>query len=715
MINKIYLQMKKIHLLILVFGILNGSLNARTDLAPLEVQNDPGLTTVTPAIVHQGDTVNFTVTAHNTHFKQGTTGVKIYSKKSVYYAYPLATTIVNDTTIIAKYCMYYQHQPALFSLCVENPGEGEWCLDTCINLLAGSSLPSYSITPNIAVQGQTINFTIKGTNTHFLKYNVGPNGISLYNSSVHISSTNVVYVNDTLITGTFKFNYTDDTGIYDVNVSGFYPAPPIVLSKGFTLTVGPDQPELKAISPSIANQGEAKTIHIVSRNTHFLSSVPKVAIGSYDAKNVHVINDSTLDVDFLFNYIMVPTVYPIIVENTVDGRLLLTDALTLKTGLYPPSLKYISPSYAKRGQTLTIHVIGKNTNFQYSTNKLEFSNNFGRIITPTAIDYINDTLLDATFSFSDKDSLGYYNVIVYSTVEPTVLLKHAFMLYSTGASIVSLSPDTSSIGSTIQITAHCIGSHYLSNSSTMQLKSIYGGDPLPGSNITAVNDSTLTGTFSFTNSNFNGKYTMTVNNAADGTLKIDSAFMLTQGPGAPRITSVYPYLASFNSYVTVTVKANGTHFKQGVDSVRLSNWLNNVYPISIDVKNDTTILATFKTPPFSSTLQNLTKFDIIVWGNQPLVYVRGITLILPVNIKEGEKQRAISIYPNPSEGIFNIFLNDVSALKELQILDLTGRIIYVQNKLNKIIDVDISSYPAGMYYLVVIGVNSKEVVKIIKQ
>ena len=709
--------MKKIHLLILVFGILNGSLYAGTDLALLEAQNDPALAAVNPAVVHQGDTVNFIITAHNTHFKQNLVGVKIYSAKSIFYAFPISINVINDTTIISKYCMYYQHEPAMFSLCVDSQGEGTLCLDTCIKLLAGPQPPSYTITPNIAKQGETVNFTIKGTNTHFLNYNVGGGGITLYNGTKFNSqqSVNAVYVNDTLITGTFNFNYRDSTGQYDVQVNGYAPAPPIVLLKGFTLTAGPNQPMLKTISPSVAYQGDAKTIHIVSRNTHFLSGVTKVAIGSYDAKNVHVINDSTLDVDFVFNYIMVPTVYPIIVENTVDGRLLLTDALTLKTGLYPPSLKYISPSYAKRGQKLTIHVIGKNTNFHYSTNKLEFSNDFGRIITPTTIDYINDTLLDATFSFSDKDSLGYYNVIVYSTVEPTVLLKHAFMLYSTGASIVSLSPDTSSIGSTIQITAHCIGSHYLSNSSTMQLKSIYGGDPLPGSNITAVNDSTLTGTFGFTNSNFNGKYTMTVNNAADGTLKIDSTFMLTQGPGAPRITSVYPYLASFDSYVTVTVKANGTHFKQGVDSVRLSNWLNNVYPISIDVKNDTTILATFKTPPVSSTLQNLSKFDIIVWGNQPLVYVRGITLMLPVNIKEGEKQLSVSIYPNPSEGIFNIFLNDVSALKELQILDLTGRIIYVQNKLNKIIDVDISSYPAGMYYLVLLGENRKEVVKMIKQ
>jgi hypothetical protein len=710
--------MKKIHLLILAFGILNGSLDARTDLAPLEVQSGPGLATVSPAIVHQGDTVNFTVTAHNTHFKEGMTGVKIYSAKSVYYVYPIATTIVNDTTIIAKYYMYYQHQPALFSLCVENPGEGEWCLDTCINLLAGSSPPSYSITPTIAVQGQSINFTIKGTNTHFLKYNVGAYGVSLYNPTkfyAHVTSTNVVYVNDTLITGTFNFNYRDSTGIYDVQVNGFAPDPPIVLSKGFTLTAGPNQPMLKTISPSVANQGDAKTIHIVSKNTHFLSGITKVAIGSYDAKNVHVINDSTLDVDFLFTYNMFPAVYTIIVENTVDGRLPLTNAFTLKTGLYPPSLKYISPSYAKRGQTLTIHVIGKNTNFQYLTSKLEFSNNFGPSIKPTAIDYINDTLLDATFSFSDKDSLGYYNVIVYSSVEPTVLLRNAFILYSAGASIVSLSPNTSSIGSTIQITAHCIGSHYLSNLSTMQLKSIYGGDPLPGSNITAVNDSTLTGTFSFTNSNFNGNYKMIVNNAVDGTLKIDSAFMLNPAVGEPRITSVYPHMVGFDSFVTITLRANGTHFKQGIDSVRLSNWLNNIYPISIDVKNDTTIVAVFKTPPYSSKMQNLSTLDIVVWGNQPLVYLRGVTLILPVTIKKVDQQRSISIYPNPSEGIFNIFLDDESALKELQILDLTGRIIYRQNKLNKIIDVDISSYPAGMYYLVLLGVNSKEVVKIIKQ
>jgi hypothetical protein len=34
----------------------------------LKAQNDPALAAVNPAVVHQGDTVKFIITAHNTHF-----------------------------------------------------------------------------------------------------------------------------------------------------------------------------------------------------------------------------------------------------------------------------------------------------------------------------------------------------------------------------------------------------------------------------------------------------------------------------------------------------------------------------------------------------------------------------------------------------------------------------------------------------------------------
>jgi hypothetical protein len=54
-------------------------------------------------------------------------------------------------------------------------------------------------------------------------------------------------------------------------------------------------------------------------------------------------------------------------------------------------------------------------------------------------------------------------------------------------------------------------------------------------------------------------------------------------------------------------------------------------------------------------------------------------------------------------------------INQLEVSDLMGRIIYRQNKLNTIIQVNISAYPAGLYYLRLIGSNTAKIVKLIKE
>ena len=64
----------------------------------------------------------------------------------------------------------------------------------------------------------------------------------------------------------------------------------------------------------------------------------------------------------------------------------------------------------------------------------------------------------------------------------------------------------------------------------------------------------------------------------------------------------------------------------------------------------------------------------------------------------------IYIYPNPSQGIVNIYLNNLKNVS-VKVMDIKGGTIYNKNDINSLIhEIDLSYFPAGMYF---IQVNSE--------
>ena len=72
-----------------------------------------------------------------------------------------------------------------------------------------------------------------------------------------------------------------------------------------------------------------------------------------------------------------------------------------------------------------------------------------------------------------------------------------------------------------------------------------------------------------------------------------------------------------------------------------------------------------------------------------------------LNTSELEPVYEVNIFPNPSSGIFNAEIlfghkQDVS----IQVFDVTGRVVYdsrIKNVINKMVDIDLSNEPAGIY------------------
>ncbi len=75
--------------------------------------------------------------------------------------------------------------------------------------------------------------------------------------------------------------------------------------------------------------------------------------------------------------------------------------------------------------------------------------------------------------------------------------------------------------------------------------------------------------------------------------------------------------------------------------------------------------------------------------------IKGIVRNLDVTlVQESSKPKVMNVYPNPSNGIFN--LTNTTDLNEISVLDLSGRIVYSSTEIEPIIELDV---PAGIYNL----------------
>ncbi len=74
----------------------------------------------------------------------------------------------------------------------------------------------------------------------------------------------------------------------------------------------------------------------------------------------------------------------------------------------------------------------------------------------------------------------------------------------------------------------------------------------------------------------------------------------------------------------------------------------------------------------------------------------------------------ILVYPNPNRGEFTIELNNGS-FKNIELMDLTGRVIISDTSSNDKVDFNINTLANGVYYVRIQSNNTVEVIKIVKQ
>lgn len=86
-------------------------------------------------------------------------------------------------------------------------------------------------------------------------------------------------------------------------------------------------------------------------------------------------------------------------------------------------------------------------------------------------------------------------------------------------------------------------------------------------------------------------------------------------------------------------------------------------------------------------------------------------IVVPSQLGIDENGNMIfSIYPNPSNGIFNVAISNPADEATIQVMDIAGRIIYVNDHVNGQVSVDLSSFANGNY-MIAIDLNGATHVK----
>ena len=118
--------------------------------------------------------------------------------------------------------------------------------------------------------------------------------------------------------------------------------------------------------------------------------------------------------------------------------------------------------------------------------------------------------------------------------------------------------------------------------------------------------------------------------------------------------------------------------------------------------------ATETFPLASYTGDVLIRFrEVAGFGNN--LYLDNVSVSFPTGITDKKTQDNFNVYPNPASD--NVTISGLPANSEVQLLDLTGKLLWVTKTVRNPETVDIHELPQGVYVLKTL-LGTKKIVKL---
>jgi len=457
-----------------------------------------------------------------------------------------------------------------------------------------------SVSPATAYQGQTLEVTITGLNTHF---NQASSSISFSQASgTIISSGTVTKINDTSISTIFTIPTNASSGYYNVNLSNSVDGN-LTLNNGFLIHVDSTK-RLISVSPAAAIQGQTLSVIITGLNTHFNQTSSAISFSQASSStiinsgNTTKINDTSISASFTIPANASLGNYDVNLINSLDGSLSIPNGFQVK--LYA-AITSVSPSSAKQGETLAVTITGLNTHFNQASSSISFSQASGTTINSGNITKIDDTSIQANFTLPLNASLGNYILNLSNSVDGNLTLNNGFMINADSTKrLVSVSPATAMQGQALSVTITGVNTHFNQSGSSISFSQASSSTVINSGTVTKINDTLISASFTIPASVSSGIYNVNLSNSLDGSLSILNGFQVL-----PKIAlvSVSPATAKSGQTLTVTITGLNTHFNQASSSISFSQASSSTVINSgtITKINDTSINASFTIPAIASS------------------------------------------------------------------------------------------------------------------
>ena len=449
-----------------------------------------------------------------------------------------------------------------------------------------------SVIPDEADQGDELEVMVTGENTQWMQ---GTNILFFNQGSETIYPSPQTIVSNTEIKGFFYFNSGHETGLYDVRVENWSTGDDVVLEDGFTLNEGLEGTIISVV-PDSAHQVEALTVTVTGENTNFLQGSTILKFTNYEVTiyphNQNIVNNTVIEGDFFFNPDHPVDDYDVIVTTT-DGYITLEDGFHISAAPILPELESIDPETAEQEETFTMTISGQDTHFDYPGINNEVKLTGISLIYGYDINVIDDTTLEATFTFTYYHPTGNYNVKVFNQLDGTLILEDAFTL-ETGPNppgITLVEPDTAMQTEEVWITVTGENVDFGQGSPTLYLHQENGTIIYP-TDQNVVNDTVVEGDFFFNPDQNTGFYDVKVG----GTLAfLAEGFYLSEPEDYPGTPSNEPNTGNQNEPVILTVIVDYAHFDHpGLEtSASLINRDNGIGAESVTVIDSNVIEAEF--------------------------------------------------------------------------------------------------------------------------
>jgi Zn-dependent metalloprotease len=123
--------------------------------------------------------------------------------------------------------------------------------------------------------------------------------------------------------------------------------------------------------------------------------------------------------------------------------------------------------------------------------------------------------------------------------------------------------------------------------------------------------------------------------------------------------------------------------------------------------------------PLHTYLQNGT-FDVKLIVNNGCgidSITKSININLATGLNNSKQNSNIKLYPNPNNGLFQIFVGNDNEFNSISIYDGQGRMVYYNSieKNDDLLNVDIQNFSSGIYFIILRSDNSKVNFRIIKE